>query len=555
MGYSAKDISERFQWTYPIVFSPIDPQVLYVGSQHVWRTTSGGQRWERISPDLTRHDPSTMGPSGGPITLDQTGVETYATVFTIAPSRHDINTIWAGSDDGFVHVTRDGGKSWENVTPKDLPDFARISLIEASPHKAGTAYMAANRYQRNDRAPYVFRTNDFGKTWTRVVGGLPTDDFARSIREDIKRPGLLYLGTEQGIYVSFNDGAFWQTLRLDLPVTPVHGIVSTGNDLVIGTHGRSFYILDNAAIMRQFSPEIAGTAIHLFAPPAGIRSISRGVPVDYLLKAPVEKLTLDILDTQGQVVNTCTGVAEKEGAKPAAPPSEEESFRPPAARVAVKAGMNRFVWDMRYASAKDFPGMILWAGSTRGPLAPPGTYQVRLTAAGETKTQSFTISRNPNAPGLTDADLREQFSLAIQVRDRVTQANEAVIRIRDLKTQVSERVAAVRAKEKGRNASLAVLEGEALADKLTKVEGEIYQYRNQSSQDPLNYPIKLNNKLAALQGVIEAGDGKPTEQSHAVFKELSGRLDEQLAKLDAIVKTDVPALNKEFAKRKIESVK
>jgi hypothetical protein len=307
--------------------------------------------------------------------------------------------------------------------------------------------------------------------------------------------------------------------------------------------------------MRQFAPDIAGTAVHLFAPPAGIRSISRGVPVDYFLKSPAEKLTLDILDAQGQVVNTYSGVAEKDGAKPAAPPSEEESFRPPAARVAMKAGMNRFVWDLRYANARDFPNMILWAGSTRGPLAPPGTYQLRLIAAGETKTQSFTISRNPNVPGLTDADLQEQFSLAMQVRDKVSQANAAVVRIRDLKTQVSDRVAALRAKEKGRNAPLAVLDGERLIGKLTTVEGEIYQYRNQSSQDPLNYPIKLNNKLAALQGVVEGGDGKPTEQSYAVFKDLSGRLDVQLAKLDTIVKTDLPALNKELAKKKMGGVK
>jgi hypothetical protein len=414
--------------------------------------------------------------------------------------------------------------------------------------------MAANRYQRNDRAPYVFRTDDFGKTWKKIVIGLPADDFARSIREDVKKAGLLYLGTEHGIYVSFNGGAAWQSLRLDLPVTPVHGIVSTGNDLVIGTHGRSFYILDNAAIMRQFAPDIAGAAVHLFAPPAGIRSISRGVPVDYFLKSPAEKLTLDILDPEGQVVNAYTGVAEKEGAKPAAPPSEEESFRPPAASVAMKAGMNRFAWDMRYANARDFPKMILWAGSTRGPLAPPGTYQVRLIAAGETKTQSFTISRNPNAPGLTDADLQEQFSLAMQVRDKVTQANAAVVRIRDLKTQVSDRVAALRAKEKGKNAPLAVLDGERLIGKLTGVEGEIYQYRNQSSQDPLNYPIKLNNKLAALQGVIEAGDGKPTAQSYAVFKELSARLDAELAKLEGLLKADLPPFNKEIARKKLTPV-
>ncbi|MCX6551670.1 MAG: glycosyl hydrolase [Acidobacteria bacterium] len=554
MGYSARDITERFQWTYPIVFSPVDPKVLYVGSQRVWRTTTGGQNWERISGDLTRHDPTTMGPSGGPITLDQTGVETYATVFTIAPSHQDVNTLWAGSDDGFVQVTRDGGKLWDNVTPKDLPEFARISLIEASPHTAGTAFVAANRYQRNDRAPYVYRTNDFGKSWTKIVRGLPADDFARTIREDIKRPGLLYLGTEHGIYVSFDNGANWQSLRLDLPVTPVHGIVSTGNDLVIGTHGRSFYILDNAALLRQFTPDIAGAAVYLFAPPDAMRSVSRGVSVDYYLKSAPEKVSLEIVDAQGAVVNSYVGMPEKEGAKPEAPPSEED-VRPQPPRVPVKAGMNRFLWDMRYAGAKDFPGMIFWAGSVRGPAAPPGTYEVRLTVGAEAKTQSFRITRNGALAEVTDSDLREQFTLAKQISDKVTSANEAIVRIRDVKKQLADRAAALRAKEKGRNSSLVALTIEALVEKLTNVEGEIYQYRNQSSQDPLNYPIKLNNKLAALQGVVESGDGKPTEQSYAVYKELSGRLEEQLAKLAALVKTDVPALSRELVKKQVDQVK
>jgi photosystem II stability/assembly factor-like uncharacterized protein len=554
MGYSAKDITERFQWTFPIVFSPIDPQVLYAGSQRVWKTANGGQSWTAISPDLTRHDPSTLGPSGGPITLDQTGVETYATVFTIAPSRHDINTIWAGSDDGFVQLTRDGGKAWTNVTPKGLPEFARVSLIEASPHKPGTAYVAANRYQRNDRAPYVFRTDDYGQTWTKIVGGLPATDFARAIREDVKRPGLLYLGTETGIYVSFNDGASWQSLRLDLPVTPVHGIVSTENDLVIGTHGRSFYVMDNAAILRQFTADVAGAGVHLFTPPAGIRSVTRGVPIDYLLKEAAPSVTIDILDAQGRVVNSYKGETPKEGAKPEAPPSEED-FRPAPARVPVKAGMNRFVWDMRYAGAKDFPGMIMWAGSVRGPIAPPGTYQVRLTVGADSKTASFVVRRNPNQPEVSDADLQAQFELAKQISDRVSQANEAVVRIRDVKKQLGDRVAALRTKEKGQNASLAVLAGEALADKLTTVEGEIYQYRNQSSQDPLNYPIKLNNKLAALQGIVESGDGRPIESAATVFKELSARLDEQLAKMDKLVKAELAAVNREFVKKKVEPVK
>ena len=254
MGYSANDITERFQWTFPIVFSPVDPRVLYVGSQHVWKTTNEGQSWERISPDLTRHDPSTMGPSGGPITLDQTGVETYATVFTIAPSPHDGQTIWTGSDDGLVHVTRDGGKTWDNVTPKDLPDFARISLIEASPHKAGTAFVAANRYQRDDRAPYVYRTDDYGKTWTKIVGGTPGD---RLRAHDPRGPQAA------GPAVSRHRARHLRVVQRRRRVAvaaarsagdAVHGIVSTEKDLVIGTHGRSFYILDNAAILRQFTP-------------------------------------------------------------------------------------------------------------------------------------------------------------------------------------------------------------------------------------------------------------------------------------------------------------
>jgi photosystem II stability/assembly factor-like uncharacterized protein len=554
MGYSAKDITERFQWTYPIVFSPTDPRVLYVGSQHVWRTTNEGQRWDRISPDLTRHDPVTMGPSGGPITLDQTGVETYATVFTIAPSPLDGKVIWAGSDDGLIHVTQDDGKSWENVTPKDLPDFARVSLIEASAHKAGTAYVAANRYQRADRAPYVYRTDDFGKSWTKIVSGIPGTDFARAIREDKKKPGLLYLGTEHGIHVSFNDGVAWQSLRLDLPVTPVHGIVVTEKDVVIGTHGRSFYILDNAAILRQFTPDIAAQAVHLFDPPDVMRSVDRGVPVDYYLKAAAEKVTIEILDAKGQVVNSYTGAATKDAAAPEGPPSEEDYFRPPVARVSVKAGMNRFTWNLRCANATDFPNLIMWAGSTRGPVAPPGTYQVRLTVGGETKTQSFVVSRNPMIPGLTDADLQEQFALASKIRGKVGQANEAVIRIRALKDQVAERVKQWASTQKDRKLSQAAILGQGLSKRLTDIEGEIYQYRNRSSQDPLNYPIKLNNKLAALQSVVETGDGKPTAQSYAVLAELAAALDAQLEKLAAVEKTDVPSFNKEIAKKKLAPV-
>ena len=554
MGFSAGDITERFQWTFPIVIAPTDPNTLYVTSQHVWKSTNEGQSWQRISPDLTRHDPATLGPSGGPITLDQTGVETYATVFTLAPSPIDGNVIWAGSDDGLVHVTRDGGKNWQKVTPPDLPEFTRISLIDASPHDAGTAYLAGNRYQRADRAPYVYKTSDYGRTWTKIVNGIPVDDFPRAIREDPKRRGLLFLGTETSIYVSFDGGGVWQSLRLDLPVTPVHGIQIKNDDLVIGTHGRAFYVMDNIGVLRQITRETTNEPVVLFDPADATRSVSRGVAIDYYLKQAVDKLTIEILDAQGQVIQTFTGVprgdARPAGAAAGAPAGDEEGgFRAaPPARVGVQQGMNRFTWDMRYPGARDFPGMILWAGSTRGPQAPPGKYQVRLTAAGETKTQDFQIQRNAAVTSVTDADLHEQFKLARQVSDKITAANEAVLRIRSLKTQIGDRLT------KNSDVKLKAA-GQALTSKLTDIEGEIYQYRNQSSQDPLNYPIRLNNKLAALQGIVESGDARPTDQSYVVFKELSERLDKELARLDALAKSDLAAFNAQLTGLGLEPIK
>jgi photosystem II stability/assembly factor-like uncharacterized protein len=554
MGFSARDIAERFQWTFPIVIAPTDPNTIYATSQHVWKSINEGQTWQRISPDLTRHDPATLGPSGGPITLDQTGVETYATVFTLAPSPRDGAVIWAGSDDGLVHVTRDGGKTWTPVTPPDLPPFTRISLIDASPHDAGTAYLAGNRYQRSDRAPYVYKTADYGKTWTKIVGGLPADDFPRAVREDTRRKGLLFLGTETGFHVSFDDGGAWQPLQNGLPVTPVHGIQVKNDDLVIGTHGRSFYVMNNIGVLRQIGRETTNEPLVLFDPPDAVRSVSAGVPIDYYLKEKAEKVTIDILDGKGASIATFTGPpptgAGRQGQGPAADPGEEEGGggRGAApARVAVDAGMNRFVWDLRYPSARDFPGMILWAGSTRGPIAPPGRYQVRLSAGGAVKTQDFVISRNTRVPGVTDADLAAQFALAKQINDKVSTANAAVIRIRALKEQIGDRAG------KTNDASLKA-SAQTLTDALTSIEGEIYQYRNRSSQDPLNYPIRLNNKLAALQGVVETGDVKPTDQAYAIFTDLSGRLDKELARLDAAVKTDVAALNRALAAQKLEPV-
>jgi hypothetical protein len=544
MGHASGDMTERFQWTFPIVIAPADPKTIYVTSQHVWKSTNEGQTWQRISPDLSRHDPSTMGDSGGPITLDQTGVETYAVVFALAPSPVDGNVIWAGSDDGFVHVTRDGGGTWTKITPPDLPDFARVSLIKASPHDAATAYVAANRYQRSDRAPYVYRTHDYGRTWTKIVTGIRGDDFARVIEEDPKRKGLLFLGTETGVYVTFDDGGTWQPFSLDLPVTPVHGILVRGDDLVIGTHGRSFYVMDNINVLRQIGKETTNDAVVLFKPGDATRSVSRGVTVDYYLKQPADAVTIDFLDPQGKVIKTFTGTPPPP--PPATPPAPDDGVRPPPPQPPVKQGLNRFVWDTRYPDAKDFKGLIMWSGGVRGPASPPGQYQVRLTAAGQTRTQAFAILTNPKGSA-TAEDLSEQFVLASQISGKVSAANTAVLRIRDLKDQIADRI------QKANDAKIKAA-GDALTEKLTAVEGEIYQYRNRSSQDPLNFPIKLNNKLAALQGIVESGDYRPTDQSYAVFKDLSAQLDAQFAKLDALIRTDLTAFNLLVAKKKLPPV-
>jgi len=550
MGYASADIAERFQWTFPIVMAPTDPGTLYVGSQHVWKSTNEGQSWTKISPDLTRHDPKTMGASGGPITKDNTGVETYATVFTIAPSARDANLIWAGSDDGYVQVTRNGGMSWKNVTPKALGDFARISLIDASPFRAGTAYVAANRYQQDDFKPYVFRTDDYGETWTAITTGVGPNDFARAIREDVKRAKLLYLGTEHGVYVSFDDGSDWQSLRQNLPDTPVHDIAVEERDLVIATHGRGFYVMDNISPLRQGGLPTTSN-FHLYTPEDALRGLDRSVSIDYYLKQPAQKITMELLDGQGKAIRTFTGTPADAERKPPAPGDDEGPRRPPEPHPAVSPGLHRLNWDMRFPGATDFPGLIMWAASSRGPLAAPGVYQVRVTADGETATQRFAVKREPRLlKDVTDQDLQEEFDLAMKVRDKSSQANEAVLLARGIKEQIEDRKKKLDAK----SASVAkALDDFAAA--LSVIEGEIYQVKLQSSQDPLNFPIKLNNKIAALQGVIESADVRPTEQAYSVFRTLSNALDEQLGKLNTTSKTRMPPVNQLLQRLKLDPIK
>jgi photosystem II stability/assembly factor-like uncharacterized protein len=551
MGWGSESITERFQWTFPIVFSPVDKKTIYASSQHVWRTTNQGQSWERISPDLTRHDPKTMKPSGGPITKDNTGVETYAVVFSIAPSHQDAGTIWAGSDDGLIHVTRDGGKNWSNVTPPDLPEFARISLIEASPHQNGVAYVAANRHQLDDQRPHVYKTADFGASWTKIVAGIAPAHVARQIREDPKKRGLLYLGTEHGVYVSFDDGGNWQRLQLNLPDTSVQGVQVAEHDLVIGTHGRGFYVLDDIGILRQASPALTTEALHLFAPRDALRGRDRTLSIDYYLGRDADLVTVEFLDASGQVIRTLKADAKAPPRQLTAEEQLIEMFMGPSPKVSFKKGLNRVAWDLRCDGAVVFPGLIMWAAlPQRGPIAAPGRFSVRVTANGETDTQAFGIGIDPRLAGVTEAHLQEQFRLSKQITDRVSEANLAVIKVRSIREQVNERIAKVPERRRAEIQKLV----DGLMQPLTVAEEEIYQVKLHAFEDALNYPIRLNNKLAALAGVVESADARPTDQSVEAFKRLSGQLDAQLQKMEGALKTELARVNAAFQREKIAPI-
>lgn len=549
-GEPSSALPERWQWTFPIVFSPVDPNRLYICSQHVWMTTDEGQSWKKMSPDLTLADPSTLGVSGGVITNDMNGPEIYATVFTLAPSYHDVNTIWAGSDDGLIHITRNNGVSWQNITPPDMPKFIRVSIIDASRHKPGTAYVAGKRYQMDDRTPYIWKTDDYGKTWTKIVNGIAADDYVHTIREDIKKPGLLYAGTEHGVYVSFDDGKNWQSLQLNLPNTQVADLVVTENDLVVGTHGRSIYVLDEIGPLREYKPDMSKDKMLMFKPSNAVRRVQNAL-FQYYLPAGVDSVKVDILDSTGKLIKSFTGksAAAIAAGKPkdstaagdtslaagsrrprvdsaALAPEEQEDGpvriqKPPT----VVAGINQFEWDLRYPGATEFPGMIMWGARPQsGPLAVPGKYSIKLSAAGQTFTEPFEIKADPRLKNVSIADMKEQFKLAMELRDKVSQANESVIQIRAIKTTLN-------------NKKLKSATDQKLLAQLSTIEEALYQVRNQSGQDPLNFPIKINNRIAALWRSVETGDSKPTAASYEISKQLSADLEKQITELKKITVT------------------
>lgn len=533
-GEPASAIRERWQWTFPIIFSQADPTRLYVSSQRLWETRDGGKTWTALSGDLTRHDPATLGHSGGPITGDMNGPEVYATIFAVAPGKRNVNVIWTGSDDGLVHVTRDGGRTWTNVTPPGMPDFGRVSQIDGSVFSDGTAYVSVRRPLLDDFSPYIFRTTDFGRTWTRTVDGIRPDAYVHAVREDPTRRGLLYAATQHGVYLSYNDGGHWQLLDGGLPDVPVVDLIVERNELAIATHGRGFWVLDDISALRQYTAGYASGAGVLYTPAPGIRS---GTPVtlSWWLPSAPRSLKLEILDSVGGVMRAFE--ASDAAPVPAAGGGGGGGGRfGGGAALPRAAGRSRMTWDMRTESASSFPGMILWGAGVNGPVAPPGRYTARLTADGTVLTTELRIVRNPRITDVTDADLHAQYQFSRQVRDKVTEANDAVIAIRRVKSQLTDRLA------RSRDAQLAGAAA-TLTTRASGVEENIYQVRNQSGQDPLNFPIKVNNRLANLMSMAERGDGRPTTNMPEIFGILVAELKGYTDALTRVWAEDLRAVN------------
>lgn len=530
-GRTGADQKYRFQWTFPIAESPADPGALYVGGNVVFKSTDQGQSWKPISPDLTRNDK----------TRENRGrlEDIYCTVFTIAPSPLAKNTIWAGTDDGLIHLTRDGGKTWNDVTPPAIQPWTRINIIEASPRDAATAYAAVNRYQMDDFHPYIYRTHDYGKTWTLVASGIPEDTFVRTVRQDPAHPQLLFAGTETGVYVSFNDGDHWQSLQLNLPIVPVTDLTLKDGDLIASTQGRAFWILDNITPLDQLTSGMETSAMHLFTVrPAyftgrGGRGGGRGVAgpsgviVDYYLaQAPPQPVTLEFQDAGGKPIKTFSSAASSGGRGQAA--------------VTAEPGLNRFNWEMRYPDAHGIEGGTFFlGGSLRGPQAIPGQYKVKLTVGDQSATQNFEIKKDPRV-ATTLAEYQKQLELLLEARDQLSAAHDAINQIHAVQRQVD--AAAQKA-----SGNPGVTGGASkLNDELNSVLHKLYEPRFTGFDDQtLIYPLQLNNRLAAMQNYL-GGDAGPTEQAQQVLAQLSSELDQALAKLKHALDVDLSAFNSQL---------
>jgi photosystem II stability/assembly factor-like uncharacterized protein len=566
-AHGAANLEHRFQWTAPVMISPHDPNVLYHAGERLLKTTDGGVHWQAISPDLTRNDKTKQIVSGGDITLDDSGTEYYDTIFALAESPLTKGLLWVGTDDGLVQITRDEGKTWANVTPKDLPEWSRISLVEASPHDAGTAYVAADRHQSDDLRPYIYKTNDYGKTWTKITSGIPDMTFVRSVREDPKKRGLLYAGTEQGVYISFNDGANWRALKLNLPTTPVHDLVVKDNDLVVATHGRAFWILDDLSPLRQFSDDVAQKDVFLYTPghayriQAGASSERQpskrtgqnppvGAMIYFFLKdapKPGAETKIEILDPSGSVIRKYSSAELKVPEEPLDPDDKK-----PEKELKPEAGLNRVMWDLRYQEAHRVPGYYLWeyGGGARGPVAAPGRYQVRLTVGTQTQAVPLEVKLDPRVK-VSQADLDQQLSLQLQIREELNRVYDAVNQIQDVRSQLA---GLKRRLPENASAKTISTSADDLDKKLVTVRDQLINLTISANEDSLAYPPQLDTKLAYLAMDVGTADSAPTEAEQIEFDKLKRQTAELLGRWSELQRGDLASFQKLTAEGSLSTV-
>lgn len=550
MGYGAEGMKYRFQWNFPIFFSPHNPKRLYVTSNHMHVSEDGGKSWEIISPDLTRNDPTKLKSSGGPITQDNTSVEYYCTIFAAAESTHEEGVLWAGSDDGLIHITRDGGKNWSNVTPNGMPEWMMINSVEIDPFRAGGAYVAGTRYKLGDYTPYLYHTSDYGATWKLITKGIDKLHFTRVLRADPERDGLLYAGTESGMYISFDNGSNWQPFQLNLPVVPITDLAIKNNNLIAATQGRSFWMVDDLTILHQLSDEVIAADQYLFQPLDAYRmGGSQGRPSKTSgtnhpggvtfhfnvneLPADTVPVSLALYEAGGELIRTYSSDAKEKSDK-----------------LEFEKGGNTFTWNMRYPDGVDFDGMIMWWAGVGGPKAQPGTYEARLMVGEEEQAQSFTILPDPRSEA-TAEDMAAQFEFMKSVQDKVSEAHQAIIDLRDVKTQVNSFVDRL---PEGDQYQPLRAQAKTITESLSEVEKTLYQTKNSSRQDPLNFPIRLTNKLAHLNSLAGIGDSRPTAQAYAVKEELSKLIDEELADYRRIMSQEIPKFNQLIRENQIDLI-
>lgn len=550
-GEGAKDLKYRFQWTAPVMLSPNDPDVMYTSAQYVFESDDHGQSWKTISPDLTRNDKTRQQPSGGELTKDITSVEYYDTVFALAESPKTRGLLWAGTDDGLVQLTRDDGAHWTNVTPKGLPEWSMVSIIEASPFDEGSAYVAVDDHKLDDFKPYIYKTSDYGRSWTEIANGIPEGAYVHSVREDPKRKGLLFAGTETGVYVSFNDGQNWQPLQLNLPTTPIHDLVVKNDDLVVATHGRSFWVLDDITPLRQITPELASSNTVLYQPEVAYRlhypeqvDTRRPVGEDppagaiinyYFATAPKQEVKLEIYDAQGKLMRSLSSVEKKEEEQPPEWPDQVKEVT----TVPVKAGMNRYAWDLRYQPPVKIPNSFYSDIGPIGPLVMPGTYQVKLIADGKTIVQPLEIKLDPRVK-ISAEDMQKQAELEMKVYESNSQLHAAVNQIREMHTELDRLE-----KRFGNDARLqpVVAAAKELSKKMVGVEEGLIQVNMKGSEANLAFPNELNEKFDTFIRSVESADGAPTKQQYEVYDSLNGKLQELLASWHQVQSTDVQAFN------------